>query len=86
LNSAAVEQPNSLLDAKEIVEELGGLPIVIRPSFTLGGTGGGIVWNEDEFERKVLRGLELSPVHQVLIEESIFRLERVRAGTSSRQK
>ena len=36
---------NSLLDAKEIVEELGGLPIVIRPSFTLGGTGGGIVWN-----------------------------------------
>ncbi|TVP98353.1 MAG: carbamoyl-phosphate synthase large subunit [Balneolaceae bacterium] len=62
----------SLLDAKEIVEELGGLPIVIRPSFTLGGTGGGIVWNEDEFERKVLRGLELSPVHQVLIEESIF--------------
>ena len=63
---------NSLLDAKEIVEELGGLPIVIRPSFTLGGTGGGIVWNEDEFERKILRGLEMSPVHQVLIEESIF--------------
>jgi carbamoyl-phosphate synthase large subunit len=62
----------SLLDAKEIVIELGGLPIVIRPSFTLGGTGGGIVWNEDEFERKILRGLELSPVHQVLIEQSIF--------------
>ena len=62
----------SLLDAKEIVEELGGLPIVIRPSFTMGGAGGGIVWNEDEFERKVLRGLEMSPVHQVLIEESIF--------------
>jgi Carbamoylphosphate synthase large subunit (split gene in MJ) len=54
----------SLLDAKEIVEELGGLPIVIRPSFTLGGTGGGIVWTADELERKVLRGLELSPVHQ----------------------
>ncbi|MEX0593660.1 MAG: carbamoyl-phosphate synthase large subunit [Balneolaceae bacterium] len=62
----------SLLDAKEIVEELGGLPIVIRPSFTLGGTGGGIVWTEEEFERKVFRGLEMSPVHQVLIEESIF--------------
>ncbi|MEX1010998.1 MAG: carbamoyl-phosphate synthase large subunit [Balneolaceae bacterium] len=62
----------SLLDAKEIVEELGGLPIVIRPSFTLGGTGGGIVWNENEFEKKILRGLELSPVHQILIEESIF--------------
>ncbi|MCC5934911.1 MAG: carbamoyl-phosphate synthase large subunit [Balneolales bacterium] len=62
----------SLLDAKEITEELGGLPVVIRPSFTMGGMGGGIIWNEDEFERKILRGLELSPVHEVLIEESIF--------------
>lgn len=61
----------SLLDAKEIAEELGGLPLVIRPSFTLGGSGGGIIWTEDEFERKILRGLELSPVHQILIEESI---------------
>ncbi len=62
----------SLLEAKEIVEELGGLPFVIRPSFTMGGAGGGIVWNEDEFERKVTRGLEMSPIHRVLIEESIF--------------
>ncbi|WP_138431385.1 carbamoyl-phosphate synthase large subunit [Fodinibius saliphilus] len=62
----------SLLEAKEITEELGGLPIVIRPSFTMGGAGGGIVWSEDEFERKVMRGLEMSPVHRVLIEESIF--------------
>lgn len=63
---------DSLLEAKEVTEELGGLPIVIRPSFTMGGDGGGIVWSEDEFERKVLRGLELSPVHEVLIEECIF--------------
>lgn len=62
----------SMLEAKEITEELCGLPIVIRPSFTMGGAGGGIVWNEDEFERKVLRGLEMSPVHRVLIEECIF--------------
>ncbi|MFN1834991.1 carbamoyl-phosphate synthase large subunit [Balneola sp. MJW-20] len=62
----------SLLDAKEVKEELGGLPIVIRPSFTMGGAGGGIVWTEDEFDRKVLRGLEMSPTHQVLIEECIF--------------
>ncbi len=62
----------SLLDAKEIVLELGGLPVVIRPSFTLGGTGGGIVWNEEEFEKKVLRGLELSPIHEILLEESIY--------------
>ncbi|MDV7393464.1 carbamoyl phosphate synthase large subunit, partial [Arthrospira platensis SPKY1] len=61
----------SLLDAKEIAEELGGLPLVIRPSFTLGGSGGGIIWNEDEFERKIIRGLELSPVHQILLEQSI---------------
>lgn len=62
----------SMLEAKEITEELGGLPIVIRPSFTMGGAGGGIVWTEEEFESKVLRGLEMSPVHRVLIEESIF--------------
>ncbi|HYW33894.1 MAG TPA: carbamoyl-phosphate synthase large subunit [Balneolaceae bacterium] len=62
----------SMLEAKEITEELGGLPIVIRPSFTMGGAGGGIVWKEEEFERKVQRGLEMSPVHRVLIEESIY--------------
>jgi len=65
-------QAESLLDAKEIKEELGGLPIVIRPSFTMGGAGGGIVWEEKDFDKMVLRGLELSPVHSVLIEESIF--------------
>jgi carbamoyl-phosphate synthase large subunit len=61
----------SLLDAKEIVVKLGGFPLVIRPSFTMGGMGGGIIWTEDEFERKVLRGLELSPIHEILLEESI---------------
>ena len=62
----------SLLEAKEVTQELGGLPVVIRPSFTLGGAGGGIIWNHDEFERKVTRGLEISPVHEVLIEESVY--------------
>ncbi|MCC5927488.1 MAG: carbamoyl-phosphate synthase large subunit [Bacteroidetes bacterium] len=73
----------SLLDAKEIVIKLGGFPLIIRPSFTMGGMGGGIIWNEDEFERKVLRGLELSPIHEILLEESIigwkeFELELLR--------
>jgi len=73
----------SLLDAKEIVVKLGGFPLVIRPSFTMGGMGGGIIWTEDEFERKVLRGLELSPIHEILLEESIvgwkeFELELLR--------
>jgi carbamoyl-phosphate synthase large subunit len=56
---------------------------VIRPSFTLGGTGGGIAYNRDEFEEVASRGLDLSPVHQVLIEESVlgwkeFELEVMR--------
>jgi carbamoyl-phosphate synthase large subunit len=62
----------SLLEAKEITQELGGLPIVIRPSYTLGGSGGGIVWNADEFEKMITRGLEMSPVHQILIDECLF--------------
>ncbi len=73
----------SLLEAKEITQDLGGLPVVIRPSFTLGGSGGGIIWAPEEFDRKVMRGLELSPVHEVLIEECLvgwkeFELELLR--------
>ncbi|MGA7613886.1 MAG: carbamoyl-phosphate synthase large subunit [Thermoanaerobaculia bacterium] len=60
-----------------------GYPIVIRPSFTLGGTGGGIAYNVEELRETVTRGLELSPVHNVLIEESVigwkeFELEVMR--------
>jgi carbamoyl-phosphate synthase large subunit len=54
----------------QAVREQVGLPCVIRPSFTLGGTGGGIAYNREEFNDIVTRGLELSPVHEVLIEES----------------
>src|SRR6266704_1141317 len=54
------------------VADVTGLPAVIRPSFTLGGTGGGIVYNLEEFEGLVSRGLDLSPVHEVLIEESVI--------------
>jgi carbamoyl-phosphate synthase large subunit len=60
-----------------------GFPAIIRPSFTLGGTGGGIAYNRDEYEAIVRRGLELSPVRQVLIERSVigwkeFELEVMR--------
>ena len=72
IDQARSRVAKSLLEAKEITQELGGLPVVIRPSFTLGGSGGGIIWSADEFERKVTRGLEMSPVHQVLIEECLF--------------
>ncbi|MGA1494685.1 MAG: carbamoyl-phosphate synthase large subunit, partial [Rhodothermales bacterium] len=72
IDQARSRVAKSLLEAKEITQELGGLPVVIRPSFTLGGSGGGIVWTPEEFDKKVMRGLELSPTHQVLIEECLF--------------
>src|SRR3990172_5205137 len=61
----------SLAEARLVLEQT-GLPAVVRPSFTLGGTGGGIVYNLEEFESVVSRGLELSPVHEILIEESVL--------------
>jgi len=72
IDQARSRVAKSLLESKEITQELGGLPVVIRPSFTLGGSGGGIVWTPEEFDKKVMRGLELSPVHEVLIEECLF--------------
>jgi carbamoyl-phosphate synthase large subunit len=60
------------LDEARAVLELIGLPAVIRPSFTLGGTGAGIAYNREEFEQVVTRGLDLSPVHEVLLEESVL--------------
>jgi carbamoyl-phosphate synthase large subunit len=62
---------HSLEDALEVLEHV-GLPTIIRPSFTLGGTGGGIAYNREEFERIVLGGLDASPTTEVLIEESVL--------------
>ncbi len=61
----------SLSEAREILSEI-GLPAVIRPSFTLGGSGSGVAYNREEFDQKVQRGLDLSPVSEVLVEESIL--------------
>jgi carbamoyl-phosphate synthase large subunit len=60
----------SYLEGKEIAQTL-GFPLVIRPSFTLGGSGGGFAQNKEEFEKALKHGLLTSPVHQVLIEKSI---------------
>src|SRR5256714_657369 len=73
---------HSWAEAEKIVEET-GYPAIIRPSFTLGGTGGGTAYHPEEFEEIVRAGLAASPVHQVLIEESIlgwkeFELEVMR--------
>ena len=62
---------NTYDEAKELVESL-GFPVIIRPSFTLGGAGGGTAYNIEEFERIVNEGLEASPTTQVLIEESVL--------------
>jgi carbamoyl-phosphate synthase large subunit len=61
----------SLADINRIVGEIGTFPLIIRPAFTLGGTGGGIAYNREELDTIVARGLDLSPVHEVLVEESL---------------
>ena len=71
LESARSGLAYSLDEARRIRDEI-GLPSVLRPSFTLGGTGGGIAYNREEFDRMVATALELSPVHSVLIEESLI--------------
>ncbi len=66
--SAVVE---NMRDAERVIEQI-GFPAVIRPSFTLGGSGGGVAFNSEEYLEIVAGGLDLSPVHQVLIEESVI--------------
>ena len=61
----------SLADIDRIVGEIGTFPLIIRPAFTLGGSGGGIAYNREELDAIVARGLDLSPVNEVLIEESL---------------
>jgi carbamoyl-phosphate synthase large subunit len=77
----------SLDEALRIVEEV-GYPAIIRPSFTLGGTGGGIAYNLEEFKEKVRRGIDQSPIGEVLIDRSVigwkeFELEVMRDGADN---
>jgi carbamoyl-phosphate synthase large subunit len=62
---------NSLLEGKEFAQEF-GIPLVIRPSFTLGGTGGGIVFHKEELDAALDRGLKASPIHEVLVEKALL--------------
>ncbi len=62
---------NSFLEGKEIAQTI-GFPLVIRPSFTLGGTGGGFVLDKSELDAALKRGLEASPTHEVLVEKALF--------------
>ncbi len=77
----------SIADGLAVVEEI-GYPAILRPSFTLGGTGGGIAYNREEFEEMLVRALELSPVHSVLVERSVigwkeYELEVMRDGADN---
>ena len=76
MTELGIESPKSAIahtmeEARAALAEV-GLPAVIRPSFTMGGTGGGIAYNRDEFERIVSSGLEASPTTEVLVEESVL--------------
>src|SRR3546814_563901 len=82
LGSARSDVAHTMDEARRIQQDI-GFPVIIRPSFTLGGSGGGIAYNVEEFEEIVMRGLDLSPTNEVLIEESLlgwkeFEMEVVR--------
>ncbi|MDB4693745.1 carbamoyl-phosphate synthase large subunit, partial [Akkermansiaceae bacterium] len=63
---------HSMEEAKQIAKDIGTMPLVIRPAFTLGGTGGGIAYNKEEFDTIVTSGLDLSPTTEVLVEECLL--------------
>ncbi len=93
MTAAGLESPRSgvarsLEEARRIAQEIGRYPIFIRPSFTLGGSGAGTVFTPQEFEEKVSWGLKESPVHTVLVEESLigwkeYELEVMRDGADN---
>ncbi|PAW61686.1 MAG: carbamoyl phosphate synthase large subunit [Opitutia bacterium Tous-C1TDCM] len=72
LDVAKSRTVKSMQEAREAADLLGAFPLIIRPSFTLGGSGGGIAYNKEEFERICANGLDLSPVHEVLVEECLL--------------
>lgn len=81
MNRLGIKMPASEIatnyqEALEIVERV-GLPVVIRPAYTMGGTGGGFAYNMEEFEDIANRGLSMSPVNQILVEESVLGWEEL---------
>ena len=79
---APAHTANSFLEGKEFAQDI-GFPLVIRPSFTLGGTGGGFVHDASELDEALQRGLQASPIHEVLVEKAVlgwkeFELELLR--------
>ncbi|MCR6721655.1 MAG: ATP-grasp domain-containing protein [Chitinophagaceae bacterium] len=84
---ARAKTANSFLEGKEFAQEI-GFPLVIRPSFTLGGTGGGFVHDKNDLDEALNRGLQASPIHEVLVEQAVlgwkeFELELLRDSTDN---
>lgn len=82
VGSAPSETAKSFLQGKEVAQRL-GFPLVIRPSYTLGGSGGSVVYDKNEFEAALTRGLHASPIHEVMIDKAVigwkeFELELLR--------
>lgn len=82
VNVAQAKTANSYLEGKEFAQEI-GFPLVLRPSFTLGGTGGGLVFRKEELDEALNRALTASPIHEVLVEKAVlgwkeFELELLR--------
>ena len=78
---------NSFLEGKEAAQQI-GYPLVIRPSYTLGGSGGGIVHKKEDFDQALSRGLQASPTHEVLVEKAVigwkeYELELLRDGNDN---
>ena len=59
---------HNMVEARAIAERIGTYPLIIRPAFTLGGTGGGIAYNKEEYEEMAAGGIDASPVSQILVE------------------
>jgi len=76
IETARSEIATSLEQAEEVVDQI-GLPVVIRPAYTMGGTGGGFAYNMEEFRELSRRGLAASPVNQILVEESVLGWEEL---------
>jgi carbamoyl-phosphate synthase large subunit len=72
LDVAQSDVAHTMEEARAVAAQIGRYPIIIRPAYTLGGSGGGIAYNREEFEEIVARGLDLSPVKEVLVEESLL--------------
>jgi carbamoyl-phosphate synthase large subunit len=84
---ATAKTANSYLEGKEFAQQI-GFPLVIRPSFTLGGTGGGFVHGKDDLDEALNRGLQASPIHEVLVEQAVlgwkeFELELLRDANNN---